>query len=88
LVRQLPEYFFEVWDILRVNIANDEDMPRYLQLLTLTFIYTFKNEAVDVAIYEVHAGGRKDATNVFERPVAYSFTTIGLDYVDLLGNTI
>ena len=73
---------------MRANTANDEDMPGYLQLLTLTSVHAFKNEAVDVAIYEVHAGGRKDATNVFERPVACGFTTIGLDHIDLLGNTI
>lgn len=63
-------------------------MPGYLQLLALTSVHAFKNEAVDVAIYEVHAGGRKDATNIFDRPVACGFTTIGLDHVDLLGDTI
>ena len=63
-------------------------MPGYLQLLALTSVHAFKKEAVDVAIYEVHAGGRKDATNIFERPVACGFTTIGLDHADLLGNTI
>jgi len=85
---QFTKYFFEVWDTLRKNAADDGDMPGYLQLLALTSVHAFKNEAVDVAIYEVHAGGRKDATNIFDSPIACGFTTIGLDHVDLLGGTI
>ncbi|KAL2139229.1 hypothetical protein VTI28DRAFT_5489 [Corynascus sepedonium] len=81
-------YFFDVWDTLRKKVGNDGEMPGYLQLLALTSVHAFKKEAVDVAIYEVHAGGRKDATNIFERPVACGFTTIGLDHADLLGDTI
>ncbi|KAK4108878.1 Mur ligase [Canariomyces notabilis] len=63
-------------------------MPGYLQLLALTSVHAFREEAVDVAIYEVHAGGRRDATNIFERPVACGLTTIGMDHADLLGDTI
>ncbi|KAK3294342.1 putative tetrahydrofolylpolyglutamate synthase [Chaetomium fimeti] len=81
-------YFFDVWNTLHKKAANDEFMPGYLQLLALTSMHAFKKEAVDVVIYEVHAGGRKDATNIFERPVACGFTTIGLDHADLLGDTI
>ncbi|KAK4032468.1 hypothetical protein C8A01DRAFT_50752 [Parachaetomium inaequale] len=44
-------------------------MPGYLQLLALTSVYTFKKEAINIAIYEVHTGRRKDVTNIFERPV-------------------
>jgi len=62
-------------------------MPGYLQLLALLSIHVFKREKVDVAIYEVHAGGKKDATNVFDQTVVCGFTTIGLDHTDLLGPT-
>ena len=41
-----------------------------------------------MAIYQVYAGGRKDATNVFEGPAVCGFTTIGLDHEDLLGPII
>lgn len=63
-------------------------MPGYLQLLALLSVHVFKQEKVDVAIYEVHAGGRKDATNILDRAVACGFTIIGLDHIDLLGPTI
>jgi len=82
------DYFFEVWDTLRGRGTEQCDMPGYLQLLMLLSVHAFHKEEVDMAIYEVHAGGRKDATNVFHRPVACGFTTIGLDHVDLLGPTV
>lgn len=79
--------FFEVWN--KVCKESPEDRkPGYLQLLALQSVLVFKKEAVGIAIYEVHAGGRKDATNMFDRPLACGFTTIGLDHADLLGTTI
>lgn len=51
-------------------------------------MHIFKKAQVDVAIYEVHAGGRKDATNIFERPVVCGFSRIGLDHAELLGPTV
>lgn len=80
-------YFFEVWDKLAAP-DGENDMPGYLQLLALLSVHAFKQEMVGVTIYEVHAGGRKDATNVFDQPVASGFTPIGLDHTDLLGPTI
>ncbi|OAQ81327.1 tetrahydrofolylpolyglutamate synthase [Purpureocillium lilacinum] len=79
--------FFRVWDTLCRNYSI-ERMPGYLQLLALQSVLVFQLEQVDVAIYEVHAGGRKDATNIFDRPVVCGFTTVGLDHADLLGNSI
>lgn len=80
-------FFFEIWDKLAAP-DGENDMPGYLQLLALLSVHAFKREMVDVTIYEVHAGGRKDATNVFDQPVASGFTPIGLDHTDLLGPTI
>ena len=78
--------FFEIWDELQKN--REGDMPGYLQLLMLLSWHCFKKERVDIAIYEVHAGGRKDATNIFKAPVACGITYIGMDHEDLLGNSI
>jgi folylpolyglutamate synthase/dihydropteroate synthase len=63
-------------------------MLEYLQLLALLSIYVFKHKIVDVAIYKVHAGRKKDVTNVFNKTVTCSFTAISLDYTDLLKLTI
>ncbi|OAA53292.1 Folylpolyglutamate synthetase [Cordyceps fumosorosea ARSEF 2679] len=78
--------FFEVWHKLRAEEAADSSYrPGYLQLLTLLSVHIFKKRRVGVAVYEVHAGGRKDATNIFRRPLACGFARIGLDHAALLG---
>jgi folylpolyglutamate synthase len=82
------KHFFEIWRILSGYVGGEDNMPGYLQLLALLSVRVFEHERVDVAIYEVHAGGRKDATNVFDRPVVCGFTTIGLDHTDILGGTV
>ncbi|KAI6352796.1 hypothetical protein MCOR25_009290 [Pyricularia grisea] len=82
-------HFFDVWNALLNHVGGGvDDMPGYLQLLALLSVQIFRNEGVAVAIYEVHAGGRFDATSLWDRPVACGFNTIGLDHVGLLGNNV
>ncbi|KAF4806795.1 Folylpolyglutamate synthase [Colletotrichum siamense] len=45
-------------------------------------------EKVDAAIYEVGVGGELDSTNIIDQPVAVAITTLGIDHVQTLGNTI
>lgn len=47
----------------------------------------FVEEKVDIAIIEVGLGGRLDATNIITPEVAV-ITNIGLDHVQILGNTL
>jgi len=47
----------------------------------------FKEEKVDLALYEVGLGGRLDATNIVS-PILSIITTIGFDHMELLGNTL
>jgi len=47
----------------------------------------FADAPVDVAVVEVGLGGRWDATNIVDAPVAV-ITPIGVDHADYLGNTI
>ncbi|HEY7860969.1 MAG TPA: Mur ligase family protein, partial [Gemmatimonadaceae bacterium] len=47
----------------------------------------FVREAVDVAIIEVGLGGRLDSTNVIT-PVAAGVSSIGIDHVQYLGDTL
>ena len=47
----------------------------------------FACEGVDVAVVEVGLGGRLDSTNVLS-PLATAVTSIGLDHVQYLGDTI
>ncbi|KAI9746053.1 MAG: hypothetical protein M1818_000734 [Claussenomyces sp. TS43310] len=80
--------FFEIWDRLPDHATPILDIPRYLQILALLSFHVFIEEKVDVAIYETHAGGEFDATNIVRRPIVTAITPIAMDHVRLLGPTI
>lgn len=57
------------------------------EVLTAMAFAAFADAPVDVAVIETGLGGRWDATNVVDAPVAV-ITPIGLDHTDYLGDTI
>lgn len=86
-------YFFEVWDRLETSKAAAEEVelgtkPIYARYLTLMSYHVFLSEGVDAAVYETGIGGQYDATNVVDRPVASGISTLGIDHVYVLGDTV
>ncbi len=59
----------------------------FFELLTAMSFAAFADAPVDVAVVEVGLGGRWDATNVINAPVAV-VTPISLDHVGILGDTV
>ena len=57
------------------------------EVLTAMAFAAFADAPVDVAVIEVGMGGRWDATNVVDAPVAV-ITPIGIDHVEYLGEDI
>lgn len=57
------------------------------EVLTAMAFAAFADAPVDVAVVEVGMGGRWDATNVVNAPVAV-ITPIGIDHADYLGDTV
>jgi len=57
------------------------------EVVTAMAFAAFADAPVDVAIVEVGLGGRWDATNVVDAPVAV-ITPIGVDHTEYLGDTI
>ncbi|WP_458316653.1 bifunctional tetrahydrofolate synthase/dihydrofolate synthase [Mycolicibacterium brisbanense] len=57
------------------------------EVLTAMAFAAFADAPVDVAVIETGMGGRWDATNVVNAPVAV-ITPIGLDHTDYLGDTL
>lgn len=53
----------------------------------MTFLY-FLWEKVDFVVLEVGMGGRLDATNVFKKPVCSVITSISMDHMQYLGDTL
>ncbi|KAK1996686.1 FolC bifunctional protein [Colletotrichum falcatum] len=90
-------YFFEVWDRLGESRAGEEgdaavvapgSRPIYSRYLTLVALHAFLREGCDTAVLETGIGGEYDATNVVARPVATGITTLGIDHVFALGDTV
>jgi dihydrofolate synthase/folylpolyglutamate synthase len=57
------------------------------EVVTAMAFAAFADAPIDVAVVEVGLGGRWDATNVVNAPVAV-ITPIGMDHADYLGDTI
>ncbi|CEY32792.1 folylpolyglutamate synthase [Streptococcus pneumoniae] len=66
--------------------ANLQGTTEFEIITALAYDY-FASEQVDVAIIEVGMGGLLDSTNVCQ-PILTGITTIGLDHVALLGDTL
>ena len=66
--------------------ANLRGTTEFEIITALAYDY-FASEQVDVAIMEVGMGGLLDSTNVCQ-PILTGITTIGLDHVALLGDTL
>ncbi len=66
--------------------AGGPKMSKF-EVVTAMAFAAFADAPVDVAIVEVGLGGRWDATNVVDAPVAV-ITPIGLDHIDYLGEHV
>lgn len=68
------------------STANLQGTTEFEIITAIAYDY-FASEQVDVAIMEVGMGGLLDSTNVCQ-PILTGITTIGLDHVALLGDTL
>lgn len=73
--------------LLEGEHAHDLQGTTEFEIITAIAYDYFASEQVDVAIMEVGMGGLLDSTNVCQ-PTLTGITTIGLDHVALLGNTL
>jgi dihydrofolate synthase/folylpolyglutamate synthase len=64
-----------------------EEKPTYFEALTVMAFQYFHDAKIDIAVVEVGLGGRLDATNIV-RPEVCGITSISLDHMAQLGNTI
>ncbi len=61
--------------------------PTFFEITTAIAFQYFAAEKVDIAIVEVGLGGRLDSTNIC-RPVVTAITSIGMDHMQILGDSI
>jgi len=68
--------------------ANDGAPITVFEITTAVGFSLFARHPADVLLLEVGLGGRLDATNVIEHPIAGVITRISIDHTDFLGDTI
>jgi dihydrofolate synthase / folylpolyglutamate synthase len=79
----------ELADALSECEAKNGGAPiTVFEVETAAAFILFSRHPADVLLLEVGLGGRLDATNVVERPLASVITRLSLDHRDFLGDTI
>lgn len=74
-------------DVIRATESLGETPTQFEMITAAAWLY-FARQKVDIAVIEVGLGGRLDATNVCEHPLATVITSIGRDHWQRLGNTL
>jgi len=67
--------------------ALEHDLT-FFELTFVASLIAFQEANVDCAVLEVGMGGRLDATNIVESPLATAVTRVALDHTSVLGNTL
>ena len=68
--------------------ANGGAPITVFEITTAAAFLLFSRHAADVTLLEVGLGGRLDATNVIEHPLATLITPVSIDHVDFLGDSL
>nr|WP_246514404.1 folylpolyglutamate synthase/dihydrofolate synthase family protein [Neoroseomonas soli] len=58
------------------------------EITTAAAFLLFSRVPADLLVLEVGLGGRLDATNVVDRPAATAITSVSMDHMDFLGETL
>ena len=74
--------------LAEVERVNDGAPITVFEVLMGAAFLLFSRVPAELCVLEVGLGGRHDATNVVQPPVACAITSISLDHRDLLGPTI
>lgn len=74
----------EIQSVINLN----SESPTQFEVITAAAWLYFAQSKVDIAIMEVGLGGRLDATNVCDRPLASIITSISREHWQRLGDTL
>lgn len=82
----VPEEYVVTYLQAREEII-EELQPSFFELTTSMAFSYFQEAGVEIAVIEVGMGGRLDSTNVI-MPALSVITSIGMDHMQFLGNTL
>lgn len=85
---QFLDAFLKVEKAAKEYEAEGEGHPSYFETLFLMGMLIFKEAGVEYLVMETGLGGRLDATNVVEKPLACIITSISRDHTEYLGDNL
>jgi len=69
-------------------VEEGMDSPTEFEVVTAIAFLFFQEKELDYVVLEVGLGGRGDSTNVIDAPLISVITSISMDHMDRLGNTL
>lgn len=86
------EEFIEATQLVAPYVEEvEEELQETLysfEILTAVAFVYFSKQACDIVVLETGIGGRLDSTNVIQTPEVAVLTSVGLDHLSMLGNSI
>lgn len=80
--------FLKVKQLADDLVAEGSYHPTYFEMLFLMGMVIFADAGMEYVVLETGLGGRMDATNAIDDPLACVITSISLDHMQYLGNTV
>src|ERR1043166_3939217 len=74
--------------LMECERANSGEPITVFEIETAAAFLLFSRHPADVTLLEVGLGGRLDATNVIDKPLASAITPISMDHLEFLGDSI
>lgn len=78
----------EIVEYIKPFADEMQDLPTEFELNTAIALIYFSRNNCDIVVFEVGMGGEFDATNIIKSPEVAVITSIGLDHVEYLGDTV
>lgn len=75
-------------ELVRLASIKTGIEPAFFDGITVAAFLAFAGNKADILILETGLGGRLDATNIIQTPIATLITPISYDHMDRLGNTL
>lgn len=86
--KKLCEYTERVKEACESLVASGKPHPTRFEFETAMALLYFREQECDLAVIETGMGGRLDATNIIEHPAVSVITSVSMDHMKFLGNTL
>lgn len=85
---RLAQLFTKVKEACEKLVAQGKAHPTRFEVETAAAFLWFYEEKCDIALLEVGMGGATDATNLIRKPLVSVLTSISMDHIRFLGNSL